>query len=94
MKIILTSHEFQLKHHEFLQKLWLEVLYIEHAKKKGKENLNSVERLRIRRKNNFPMTIWDGEERSYNIKVSDKKIISINCFTFFKVFNSSLFYGL
>ena len=69
MKRVLTSRPFHPKHHEFLQELWLETLYIECAKEKGKEKLNSVERLRVRRKNNFPMTIWDGVEKSYNIKV-------------------------
>ena len=68
MKPILNSHQFQPKNHDFLQQLWLDAHYEQWEKKNGRK-INSVGKHRIRRRNPFPMTISDGEEKIYGFKV-------------------------
>ena len=71
MKSILKSHQFQSKNHDFLQQLWLSAHYEEWEKLNGKK-ISSATRVRVRKRNPFPMTIWDGDKKRYTFKVSDK----------------------
>ena len=70
MKRILVNHQFQSKNHKFLQQLWLKAHYEEWEKRKGKK-IYTVAKHRVRRKNPFPMTISDGDEKSWGLKVSE-----------------------
>ena len=68
MKRILESHQFQSKYHDFLQQLWLDAHYEMWEKKNGRK-IRAVGKHRIRKRNPFPMTISDGEEKFYGVKV-------------------------
>ena len=68
MKRILESHQFQSKYHDFLQQLWLDAHYEKWETKYGRK-ISSVAKHRVRKRNPFPMTISDGEEKSYGVKV-------------------------
>ena len=84
MKRILQSHQFQSVNHKFLQQLWLSAHYEKWKKKNGKK-IYSVARQKIRRENPFPMTISDGEEKIYGVKVS-RKILHYCIFLLFEIF--------
>ncbi|XP_063676822.1 homeobox protein unc-39-like [Bolinopsis microptera] len=66
---ILSSHFFDKSHHEQLQHLWLAAIY---ARESGikKKNLTAVDRYRLRKRNPFPATIWEGEKTIYCLKKS------------------------
>ena len=72
MKRILENHEFQSKDQDFLQQLWLDAHYEKWENKNGRK-IGRVAKHRIRRRNPFPMTISDGDEKIYGFKVSNTK---------------------
>uniref|UniRef100_A0A914HG91 Homeobox domain-containing protein n=1 Tax=Globodera rostochiensis TaxID=31243 RepID=A0A914HG91_GLORO len=60
--------------HSLLQRLWNEAHYAEVEHLRGKQ-LDPVSRYRIRKKNGFPRSIWDGEGTSYCFKKSARQIL-------------------
>ncbi|KAI1723862.1 homeobox domain-containing protein [Ditylenchus destructor] len=68
------STQFAPEHHNFLQSLWNEAHYIETELQRGRK-LDPVSRYRVRKKNAFPRTIWDGDATSYCFKKNARKIL-------------------
>ncbi|KAI1719830.1 homeobox domain-containing protein [Ditylenchus destructor] len=68
------STQFAPEHHNFLQSLWNEAHYIETEMQRGRK-LDPVSRYRVRKKNAFPRTIWDGDATSYCFKKNARKIL-------------------
>ncbi|KAL5263229.1 hypothetical protein ACHWQZ_G008570 [Mnemiopsis leidyi] len=66
---ILSSHFFHKSHHEQLQHLWLAAVYARESETK-KKNLTAVDRYRLRKRNPFPASIWEGEKTIYCLKKS------------------------
>ncbi|KAH9426576.1 Sequence-specific DNA binding [Dermatophagoides pteronyssinus] len=71
---LLESNEFPLKYHQELQLLWNNAHYKEHEMKRGHPP-GAVEKYRIRKKYQFPRTIWDGEEYVYCFKEKNRRIL-------------------
>ncbi|KAI6189539.1 Sine oculis-like transcription factor Six1/2 [Aphelenchoides bicaudatus] len=72
---IIETHPFAREYHLELQGLWNDAHYKEAESQRGGRNLDPVTRYRVRRKNTFPRTIWDGEGTSYCFKKRDRKIL-------------------
>ena len=66
---ILGSHMFDKSHHEQLQHLWLAAVYARESAIKRKK-LTAVDRYRLRKRNPFPSSIWEGEKTIYCLKKS------------------------
>lgn len=64
---ILENHNFDVKHHGELQRMWYKAHYEEAARLRGRE-LGAVDKYRLRKKFPLPKTIWDGEETVYCFK--------------------------
>uniref|UniRef100_A0A0N5AW19 Homeobox domain-containing protein n=1 Tax=Syphacia muris TaxID=451379 RepID=A0A0N5AW19_9BILA len=71
---ILENNQFSPENHAELQKLWMKAHYTEAEKVRGRE-LGAVGKYRIRRKFQFPRTIWDGEETSYCFKEKSRYLL-------------------
>lgn len=71
---ILETHNFNMKYHQELQNLWNNAHYKEHEMKRGHPP-GAVEKYRIRKKFQFPRTIWDGEEYVYCFKEKNRRIL-------------------
>ncbi|CAJ0582716.1 unnamed protein product, partial [Mesorhabditis spiculigera] len=71
---LLESHKFAPGNHAVLQDLWLRAHYTEAEKTKERE-LGAVCKYRIRKKNPFPQTIWDGEETNYCFKAKSRTVL-------------------
>uniref|UniRef100_A0A915D7H3 Homeobox domain-containing protein n=1 Tax=Ditylenchus dipsaci TaxID=166011 RepID=A0A915D7H3_9BILA len=71
---LVQNNHFSSDNHPFLQHLWNEAHYTETEMMRGKK-LDPVSRYRVRKKNNFPRTIWDGEGTSYCFKKSSRAIL-------------------
>ncbi|GMS79810.1 hypothetical protein PENTCL1PPCAC_1985, partial [Pristionchus entomophagus] len=71
---LLSDHKFSPDNHNVLQDLWLNAHYTEASKTKEKE-LGAVDKYRIRKKNPFPNTIWDGEETNYCFKAKSRSFL-------------------
>lgn len=71
---ILENNHFDVKYHQELQLLWNNAHYKEHEKKRG-HTAGAVEKYRIRKKYQFPRTIWDGEEYVYCFKEKNRRVL-------------------
>lgn len=71
---LLNTHKFSTVNHAVLQNLWLNAHYKEAEKTKERE-LGAVCKYRIRKKNPFPQTIWDGEETNYCFKSKSRNVL-------------------
>ncbi|GMT09095.1 hypothetical protein PFISCL1PPCAC_392, partial [Pristionchus fissidentatus] len=71
---LLSDHKFSPHNYAVLQDLWLKAHYTEASKTKEKE-LGAVCKYRIRKKNPFPATIWDGEETNYCFKAKSRNVL-------------------
>ncbi|WKY09656.1 hypothetical protein Q1695_002201 [Nippostrongylus brasiliensis] len=71
---LLETHKFSPHNHPVLQDLWLRAHYTEAEKTKERE-LGAVCKYRIRKKNPFPATIWDGEETNYCFKSKSRNVL-------------------
>ncbi|CAI4224658.1 unnamed protein product [Auanema sp. JU1783] len=71
---VLESNKFSPHNHQILQDMWLRAHYAEAEKTKERE-LGAVCKYRIRKKNPFPSTIWDGEETNYCFKSKSRKAL-------------------
>ncbi|GMR58781.1 hypothetical protein PMAYCL1PPCAC_28976, partial [Pristionchus mayeri] len=71
---LLSDHKFSPHNYGVLQDLWLKAHYTEASKTKEKE-LGAVCKYRIRKKNPFPATIWDGEETNYCFKAKSRNVL-------------------
>ena len=71
---ILKENDFSIEHHLTLQKLWHEAHYRESEKSRNRK-LGAVDRYRVRKKNIFPTTIWDGEDRVYCFKERSRQAL-------------------
>ncbi|CAI2354079.1 unnamed protein product [Caenorhabditis sp. 36 PRJEB53466] len=71
---LLECHKFSPHNHNVLQNLWLDAHYKEAEKTKERE-LGAVCKYRIRKKNPFPNTIWDGEETNYCFKSKSRNVL-------------------
>uniref|UniRef100_A0A1I7XV40 Homeobox domain-containing protein n=1 Tax=Heterorhabditis bacteriophora TaxID=37862 RepID=A0A1I7XV40_HETBA len=71
---LLEAHKFSPHNHTALQDLWLKAHYTEAEKTKDRE-LGAVCKYRIRKKNPFPPTIWDGEETNYCFKSKSRNVL-------------------
>uniref|UniRef100_A0A8R1HKK4 Homeobox domain-containing protein n=1 Tax=Caenorhabditis japonica TaxID=281687 RepID=A0A8R1HKK4_CAEJA len=71
---LLECHKFSPHNHTVLQNLWLDAHYKEAEKTKERE-LGAVCKYRIRKKNPFPNTIWDGEETNYCFKSKSRNVL-------------------
>ncbi|KIH55822.1 homeobox domain protein [Ancylostoma duodenale] len=71
---LLETHKFSPHNHQVLQDLWLRAHYTEAEKTKERE-LGAVCKYRIRKKNPFPSTIWDGEETNYCFKSKSRNVL-------------------
>ncbi|GMS79809.1 hypothetical protein PENTCL1PPCAC_1984, partial [Pristionchus entomophagus] len=71
---LLSEHKFSTHNHNVLQDLWMNAHYTEASKTKEKE-LGAVCKYRIRKKNPFPNTIWDGEETNYCFKAKSRSFL-------------------
>ncbi|KAF8381760.1 ceh-34 [Pristionchus pacificus] len=71
---LLSEHKFSPHNYGVLQDLWLRAHYTEASKTKEKE-LGAVCKYRIRKKNPFPATIWDGEETNYCFKAKSRNVL-------------------
>uniref|UniRef100_A0A914LIK1 Homeobox domain-containing protein n=1 Tax=Meloidogyne incognita TaxID=6306 RepID=A0A914LIK1_MELIC len=73
-KEYIKLNKFKQKDHNLLQNLWNEANYAEASKQRTKP-LDAVSRYRIRKKNIFPSSIWDGEGTSYCFKKKAREIL-------------------
>uniref|UniRef100_A0A1I8B7U9 Homeobox domain-containing protein n=1 Tax=Meloidogyne hapla TaxID=6305 RepID=A0A1I8B7U9_MELHA len=73
-KEYIRLNQFKQKDHNLLQNLWNEANYLEASKQRNKP-LDAVSRYRIRKKNIFPSSIWDGEGTSYCFKKKAREIL-------------------
>ncbi|CAK5023222.1 unnamed protein product [Meloidogyne enterolobii] len=73
-KEYIKLNKFKQKDHNLLQNLWNEANYAEASKQRTKP-LDPVSRYRIRKKNIFPSSIWDGEGTSYCFKKKAREIL-------------------
>lgn len=71
---LLECNKFSPHNHQVLQHLWLDAHYKEAEKTKERE-LGAVCKYRIRKKNPFPPTIWDGEETNYCFKSKSRNVL-------------------
>ncbi|GMT26198.1 hypothetical protein PFISCL1PPCAC_17495, partial [Pristionchus fissidentatus] len=71
---LLRGHKFSPHNHGVLQDLWLRAHYTEASKTKEKA-LGAVCKYRIRKKNPFPATIWDGDETNYCFKAKSRSVL-------------------
>ncbi|XP_075591260.1 uncharacterized protein LOC124491720 isoform X1 [Dermatophagoides farinae] len=71
---LLEANSFPVKYHQELQSLWNNAHYKEHEMKRGHPP-GAVEKYRIRKKYQFPRTIWDGEEYVYCFKEKNRRIL-------------------
>lgn len=71
---LLENNHFSVKYHQELQNLWNNAHYKEHEMKRGHPP-GAVEKYRIRKKYQFPRTIWDGEEYVYCFKEKNRRIL-------------------
>lgn len=71
---ILEGNTFSVKYHQELQNLWNNAHYKEHEMKRGHPP-GAVEKYRIRKKFQFPRTIWDGEEYVYCFKEKNRRVL-------------------
>ncbi|KAI2805839.1 Sequence-specific DNA binding, partial [Blomia tropicalis] len=71
---LLENNNFSVKYHQELQNLWNNAHYKEHELKRGHPP-GAVEKYRIRKKFQFPRTIWDGEEYVYCFKEKNRRIL-------------------
>lgn len=71
---LLEMNNFNVKYHQELQSLWNNAHYKEHEMKRGHPP-GAVEKYRIRKKYQFPRTIWDGEEYVYCFKEKNRRIL-------------------
>eukprot|EP00117_Sycon_ciliatum_P026120 scpid45873/ scgid21515/ Homeobox protein SIX1; Sine oculis homeobox homolog 1 &gt; Homeobox protein SIX1; Sine oculis homeobox homolog 1 len=66
---ILESETFSEQSYPRLQEMWTEAHYKEAERnREGRKPLGAVGKYRVRKKNPFPRTIWDGEETNYCFK--------------------------
>lgn len=66
---ILGSHSYDRSNHEQLQHLWLAAIYGRESVMKRKK-LTAVDRYRLRKRNPFPASIWEGEKTIYCLRKS------------------------
>lgn len=71
---LLETNNFNVKYHQELQNLWNNAHYKEHEMKRGHPP-GAVEKYRIRKKYQFPRTIWDGEEYVYCFKEKNRRVL-------------------
>ncbi|KAI1295649.1 Homeobox protein six1b [Halotydeus destructor] len=68
---LIELNKFPVEFHKRLQDLWMNGHYEESAKLKGRK-LGAVDKYRLRRKHEFPRTIWDGETTVYCFKTTSR----------------------
>lgn len=72
--LILEQNYFSPKYHAELQSLWNKAHYKEAEKVRGR-SLGAVDKYRLRKKYQFPKTIWDGEETVYCFKEKSRNAL-------------------
>uniref|UniRef100_A0AC34QEZ5 Homeobox domain-containing protein n=1 Tax=Panagrolaimus sp. JU765 TaxID=591449 RepID=A0AC34QEZ5_9BILA len=71
----LSSYHFSPAHHQVLQDIWKKAHY-DQAKAGRNKALDPVARYRIRKRFQYPPTIWDGEKTSYCFKNKSRQILT------------------
>ena len=68
----LASSEQPPRLHEQAQEIWLQAVYARASRKRGGRHLTAVDRYRLRKRNPFPATIWNGDASRHLFKESSR----------------------
>ncbi|OAF65952.1 hypothetical protein A3Q56_06327 [Intoshia linei] len=71
---LIKNNTFDVKYHNFLEKLWYDSHYTIYATTRNIE-LGPVQRYRVRKKNPPPCTISDGDQTIYHVKERSRRIL-------------------